>query len=72
MTELISVDLVDLDADLGAGAPEVIDRLTQRVAAAGRSDDAAGLRADAMAREGQSATGLPGGIAIPHCRSENV
>ena len=72
MPELIHVDLVDLDADLGAGAPEVIDRLTQRVAAAGRSDDAAGLRADAMAREGQSATGLPGGIAIPHCRSEHV
>ncbi len=72
MTELISVDLVDLDADLGAGAPQVIDRLTQRVAAAGRSHDAAGLRADAMAREGQSATGLPGGIAIPHCRSEHV
>ena len=72
MTDLITVDLVDLDADLGAGAPEVIDRLTQRVAAAGRSHDAAGLRGDAMAREGQSATGLPGGIAIPHCRSEHV
>ena len=25
-----------------------------------------------MAREGQSATGLPGGIAIPHCRSPYV
>ena len=25
-----------------------------------------------MARESQSATGLPGGIAIPHCRSEHV
>ena len=72
MTELINVDLVDLDADLGAGAPEVIDRLTERVAAAGRSGNPAGLRADAMAREGQSATGLPGGIAIPHCRSEHV
>ena len=72
MTELITVDLVDLDADLGAAAPEVIDRLTQRVASAGRSDNPAGLRADAMAREGQSATGLPGGIAIPHCRSAHV
>ena len=72
MTDLISVDLVDLDADLGAAAPDVIDRLTQRVAAAGRSANPAGLRADAMAREGQSATGLPGGIAIPHCRSEHV
>ena len=25
-----------------------------------------------MAREAQSATGLPGGIAIPHCRSPHV
>jgi PTS system fructose-specific IIC component len=72
MTALITVDLVDLDADLGSTAADVIDRLTQRLAAAGRSADAAGLRADAMAREAQSATGLPGGIAIPHCRSEHV
>ena len=28
--------------------------------------------AAAMAREAQSATGLPGGIAIPHCRSPHV
>jgi PTS system fructose-specific IIC component len=72
MTALLPADLVALDADLGATAPEVIDRLTQRVAAAGRSDNPEGLRADAMAREGQSATGLPGGIAIPHCRSKHV
>ena len=31
-----------------------------------------GLIAAAMAREEQSATGLPGGIAIPHCRSPYV
>ena len=34
--------------------------------------DGAGLVAAAMAREAQSATGLPGGIAIPHCRSPYV
>jgi fructose-specific phosphotransferase system IIB component len=27
---------------------------------------------DALAREGTSSTGLPGGIAIPHCRTEHV
>ena len=34
--------------------------------------DTDGLIAAAMAREEQSATGLPGGIAIPHCRSPYV
>jgi fructose PTS system EIIBC or EIIC component len=72
MTELLTHALVSLDEDLGTSAPEVIARLTERVAAAGRADDAEGLLADALAREGQSATGLPGGIAIPHCRSAHV
>ena len=31
-----------------------------------------GLADDALAREATSATGLPGGIAIPHCRTEHV
>src|SRR6185312_10403396 len=31
-----------------------------------------GLHGDAMAREGLAATGLPGGLAIPHCRSAAV
>ena len=39
------------------------------VADAGRSADADQLAADALAREGTAATGLPGGIAIPHCRT---
>ena len=42
------------------------------LADAGRTADTAGLIAAAMAREEQSATGLPGGIAIPHCRSPFV
>jgi fructose PTS system EIIBC or EIIC component len=42
------------------------------VAAAGRATDAGALQSDVLAREAQAATGLPGGIAIPHCRSEAV
>ena len=45
---------------------------SSRLADAGRATDADGLIAAAMAREEQSATGLPGGIAIPHCRSPHV
>ena len=72
MTALLTADLVVLDQDLGADPASVLRHLTGRVAAAGRSQDPAGLHADAMAREAQSATGLPGGIGIPHCRSAHV
>ncbi len=72
MTALITAPLISLDTDLGRTADEVIRALAERVVAAGRADDAAGLHADAMAREASSATGLPGGIGIPHCRSRHV
>jgi PTS system fructose-specific IIC component len=72
MPELITTDLVVLDADLGPDKDAVVRRLAALVADAGRATSADGLHADAMAREAQAATGLPGGIAIPHCRSEAV
>ncbi|HEX2174595.1 MAG TPA: fructose-specific PTS transporter subunit EIIC [Nocardioidaceae bacterium] len=72
MSALLTTPLVALDADLGAAKEEVIGRLAAMVTEAGRATDSAGLSADAMAREAQSATGLPGGIAIPHCRSGSV
>jgi PTS system fructose-specific IIC component len=72
MSALITTDLVALDADLGADKSTVVRRLAQLVADAGRATSAEALHADAMAREAQAATGLPGGIAIPHCRSSAV
>lgn len=72
MPNLITTDLVSLDESLGATKDDVIATLARRVAAAGRSDNAAGLADDAYAREAKSATGMPGGLAIPHCRSEHV
>ena len=69
---IIDADLVLLDVDAGADKQAVIGRLVSRLADAGRTADADGLIAAAMAREEQSATGLPGGIAIPHCRSPHV
>ncbi len=68
MTTLITTDLVVLDGDLGADKSAVVRRLAGLVADAGRATGADALHADAMAREAQAATGLPGGIAIPHCR----
>ena len=69
---IINTDLVLLDVDAGGDKQTVIGRLVGRLADAGRTHDTDGLIAAAMAREEQSATGLPGGIAIPHCRSPYV
>ncbi|MCB0907037.1 MAG: PTS sugar transporter subunit IIA, partial [Nocardioidaceae bacterium] len=72
MTDMITADLVRLDADLGTDKDEVIRQLAAVVASAGRTADTTQLVADAMAREATSNTGLPGGIAIPHCRTAAV
>ncbi|WP_210479377.1 fructose-specific PTS transporter subunit EIIC [Naasia sp. SYSU D00948] len=72
MTDLITRDLVLLDADLGPERRDVIHALAERVVAAGRATEADSLFADAWERESKGDTGIPGGIAIPHCRSAAV
>ena len=64
--------LVRLDVSLGTDKTEVIRALAAQVAEAGRTQDPEQLTEDALAREATSATGLPGGIAIPHCRTAAV
>ena len=68
---IIDPELVALDVDLGASKQEVIAGLARIVAASGRAE-AEGLIRDALAREDQFATGMPGRFAIPHCRSAAV
>ncbi len=46
--------------------------LGQTLLADGRVTDLEGFLADVRKREEQMATGLPGGIGIPHCRSAHV
>jgi PTS system fructose-specific IIC component len=72
MSHLITADLVRLDADLGSDKLATIRALAGVVGDAGRSTDVEQLVADAFAREETSPTGLPGGIAIPHCRTAGV
>ncbi|RDV11703.1 PTS lactose transporter subunit IIC [Arthrobacter sp. RT-1] len=72
MTQLITTELVELDQNLGNAPEAVIRHLASKVAAAGRATEVEGLFADAFAREQKTATGIPGGIAIPHCRSAAV
>lgn len=71
-TQIITTDLVRLDADLGATHAEVITSLAQLVVNAGRSTDADELAAAAIAREESAGTGVPGQVAIPHCRAASV
>ncbi|HWJ10483.1 MAG TPA: fructose-specific PTS transporter subunit EIIC [Nocardioides sp.] len=72
MAELMTAPLVSLDADLGADKDAVIAALASIVTEAGRATDVEQLRADLLAREAKSPTGMKDGIAIPHCRSAAV
>jgi PTS system fructose-specific IIA component len=47
-------------------------QLAEKLAATGRVTDLDGFLEDVRAREAQMATGLPGGIGIPHARSAHV
>jgi fructose PTS system EIIA component len=71
MSELITADLVLLD--LKAESKEDATRqLAERLAAVGRATDLEGFLDDVRKREAQMATGLPGGIGIPHARSAHI
>ena len=64
--DLVIVDLVAHSKD------DATTQLAQRLVAAGRVTDIDGFLEDVRAREEQMATGLPGGIGIPHARSTHV
>jgi fructose PTS system EIIBC or EIIC component len=72
MSDLINADLVRLDTDLGTDKHDVIRALARVVDESGRATSADQLVEDVFARESKSGTGLPGGIAIPHCRTSGV
>lgn len=71
-SDLITTDLVALDADFGDSVDSVITNLVTLVHDTGRATDIAGLAQPAIDREAKAGTGVPGGVAIPHCRSEAV
>lgn len=72
MSDIITPELVTLDAPLGTDKQSVIRALAERVVAQGRATSAQELFDDAWAREQKDETGLPGGIGIPHARSASV
>lgn len=70
-TPLITADLVAVDL-AATDRADVTRHLVDLLVAAGRVTDATGFAADVAAREAQMATGMPGGIGLPHARSEHV
>lgn len=70
--QLITPELVGLDVDFGSTPTDVITRLADMVASAGRTTGAAALADGAVKREAKAPTGVPGRVAIPHVRSSAV
>jgi len=70
-TDLIGTELVDLDLE-SPDRHTATRSLAARMEKAGRVTDLETFLADVRAREEQMATGLEGGIGIPHARSEAV
>mgnify|MGYP001248676053 CR=1 FL=1 len=70
-TPLITPDLVRLDVDVEGDKHAVIAAMATLIAATGRAERE-GLLDGFEKREAQFATGMPGGIAIPHCRTAAV
>ena len=71
MSALITADLVRLDVAPAGDKLAVIGQMADLIASTGRSERD-GLEAGLLAREESFATGMPGGFAIPHCRTEAV
>ena len=72
MTEpLITPELVRLGVTVTGDKHAVIAEMATLIAASGRADRA-GLLDAFEKREAQFTTGMPGGIAIPHCRAAAV
>ena len=68
---LISADQVVLDL-AAADRHAATRQLAETLAAAGRCTDLDTFLADVRKREETMPTGLPGGIGIPHARSEAI
>ncbi|TLP77462.1 PTS fructose transporter subunit IIABC [Nesterenkonia sphaerica] len=69
---IITSELVSLDQIRATTPREVIQALAEHIATTDRADDPRALFTDAWNREQESATGMPGGFAIPHCRTSAV
>ena len=69
--DMMTPELVRLGVTVDGDKHAVIAKMAEVIAATGRAEKA-GLEQAMLNREAQFATGMQGGIAIPHCRSTAV
>ncbi len=63
---------LSLDQDLGADLEGVVTGLAAALGGCGRVRDERQFVADVLAREERGSTALPGGLGLPHARSDEV
>ena len=69
--DMMTPELVRLGVTIDGDKHAVIAKMAEVIAATGRAEKA-GLEEAMLDREAKFATGMPGGIAIPHCRTTAV
>lgn len=72
MAELVDLQTVSVQQDLGSTLEECVRGLAVLLDDAGRLSDVDAFVADVLAREAKGSTALPGGVALPHARSAAV
>ena len=71
LSEIISEDLILPDLK-GTDVPSILDEFVEAICASGRFQDSNLLDQRLLDREKQESTGIGNGIAIPHCKVENL
>lgn len=69
--QLADESTVSLDLNVGTTKEKILSHLIDCAVNAGRATNRDGIVAATLEREKTAPTGLPGGIAIPHCRHED-
>lgn len=71
LSEIVSENLI-LPSLHGTDTPSVLREFAQAVAAAGKCLDSKALYDKLLERENQESTGIGNGVAIPHCKLDNL
>ncbi|MFW6231970.1 MAG: PTS sugar transporter subunit IIA [Spirochaetota bacterium] len=71
IADVLNEDLVICDLDASTGG-EVVDALLARICATGEVKECARAKADVLANEQRSSTGMQHGVAIPHAKTKAV
>ena len=71
ITDLLDPKSIELNGQ-ASNKKDALDKMVELMAASGKINDVETYRKGVYAREEESTTGIGGGIAIPHCKSDAV